>query len=684
MLRLLELRAQGFRGINDPVHLAFEDGLSLIYGPNGYGKSSLAEAIEWVIFGSTTREINSRSKSELKNSVRNLHCPEDVTTFAELSLTSDENDSEDIVIRREFQSANSSLLTINGQPVDDLTSLGLNDSLSPNPVLPQHSFAEFVNTEPVNRWKALSQILGLQVLNGFRSSLQTAITHFRNQQQQYLELRNRFTLLSNKHGWHDLSSLIESDDASRIEHAAYVAVSILTKAEGNLPGLLAMKEALLSQLQEIPKQFTQVAAGGQPYTYLQLSQSLDDAKLCFDQVTRLWPEYLGNAKADIAVQQLEFIRAGLKLQPSPPTCPFCGQPSFTAERLTILHSVSERHDQLLGLKGSIDTQVNSLEHLTQDFFARLLSHLSADDEGLAGLSSSQRLSETLAQESVTVMTLVRSLKKNVVEEQEQFSNAVRALRGLFARPSDDFAPLKTIAQCLEKLPRLADELQSAAAATSHLVDSLAPFQSLLAQNDATVQAIGDHVDLLRNLNSLKHSLYAHAVLADAERLLADIEDFEKVETEQRLKQQEANILGWYQVVNPSEAIRFSAMKVAKVGNSRQVQLIGESYGKTLSALALLSESHLNALGLSVHLARATGLKTPLRFVVMDDPVQSLDESHSLRIARDLLGRLLSEGWQVVVLSHLDQFVKMCQDQNSLSSIELSSYSTTGPLLTECP
>ena len=66
----------------------------------------------------------------------------------------------------------------------------------------------------------------------------------------------------------------------------------------------------------------------------------------------------------------------------------------------------------------------------------------------------------------------------------------------------------------------------------------------------------------------------------------------------------------------------------------------------------MSQGELNALALSVFLPRATLPESPFRFVVIDDPVQSMDPAKV-----DGLARVLAEpprDRQVVVFTHDDR------------------------------
>src|SRR5438045_6179664 len=45
----LQLEISGFKSFSDRMHLSFDRGVTAIVGPNGCGKSNVADAITWVL-----------------------------------------------------------------------------------------------------------------------------------------------------------------------------------------------------------------------------------------------------------------------------------------------------------------------------------------------------------------------------------------------------------------------------------------------------------------------------------------------------------------------------------------------------------------------------------------------------------------------------------------------------------
>src|SRR5262249_8025838 len=106
-----------------------------------------------------------------------------------------------------------------------------------------------------------------------------------------------------------------------------------------------------------------------------------------------------------------------------------------------------------------------------------------------------------------------------------------------------------------------------------------------------------------------------------------------------------------------ELLRGSNVKVAQIhltgtASARRVDLDVTVDGVASAALGVMSQGELNALALSLFIPRATLEESPFRFVVIDDPVQSMDPARVDGLARVLQAAAAAR--QVIVFTHDDR------------------------------
>jgi recombinational DNA repair ATPase RecF len=109
-----------------------------------------------------------------------------------------------------------------------------------------------------------------------------------------------------------------------------------------------------------------------------------------------------------------------------------------------------------------------------------------------------------------------------------------------------------------------------------------------------------------------------------------------------------------------DLLKGSNVKVAQIhltgaASQRRVDLDVTVDGVATAALGVMSQGELNALALSLFIPRATLEESPFRFIVIDDPVQSMDPARVDGLARVLQKAAVSR--QAVVFTHDDRLAE---------------------------
>ncbi|MFW6116726.1 MAG: hypothetical protein ACOC6F_03270, partial [bacterium] len=138
-----------------------------------------------------------------------------------------------------------------------------------------------------------------------------------------------------------------------------------------------------------------------------------------------------------------------------------------------------------------------------------------------------------------------------------------------------------------------------------------------------------------------------------EGLVQALRAFELQKMNALLQQLSDRVARFYDQLNPSEPLRFTALAPVTDGQQRQVRVEAESYGKDINPVSCFSESHINCLGLSLYMATRLGVDSAFGFFLLDDPIRSMDEDHMDRLV-DLLRDIASDR-QLVVLTHQKSF-----------------------------
>lgn len=168
-MKLLSIKAHGFKSFADKIEISVGDGITGIVGPNGSGKSNVVDAVKWVLGESSLKEIRGGEvSSDIIFMGSNSRSP---LSRAWVSLTFDNHDHylatdfEEVEIKREVYKTGENEYYINNTKVrkKDITDLFLDsganaDSFS---IISQGKIMEILKGKPSDRRIIIEEAAGV-------------------------------------------------------------------------------------------------------------------------------------------------------------------------------------------------------------------------------------------------------------------------------------------------------------------------------------------------------------------------------------------------------------------------------------------------------------------------------------------------------------------------------------------
>jgi len=116
--------------------------------------------------------------------------------------------------------------------------------------------------------------------------------------------------------------------------------------------------------------------------------------------------------------------------------------------------------------------------------------------------------------------------------------------------------------------------------------------------------------------------------------------------------------GVWDMLRMQSSVLLKKIVLTGAGSARKVVLDVSVDGMEGAALGVMSQGELNSLALSLFMPRATLPESPFRFVVIDDPVQSMDPARVDGLARML--EQAAQTRQVIVFTHDERLARSCR------------------------
>lgn len=644
-MRLKKLTVRGFRGFNEEQLIPLNSDVILIYGLNGSGKSSFTEAIEWLFFDEISRQRLSRCKSEYQYEeyLRNLFYSSSDNPFVELEGIIS---GKSILLKKEITSEGNRLF-IDGNEVKNFDSLNLNLENCFRPMLAQTEIKALVDSEQKDRWEQLSSILGQDDLTKLRENLINLRNKKKDESYKLIETKWN-AIISDVSDLETLSSLIEPIKQLDLSTIVNELQKIIGSQARTLDELL--REARNKQKSlfntELGKRVAEVSYKESE----ELKENLDKVLSHFKE---LEAQAIKSTSGGHDHKYLEFLRTGISYA-KPPECPFCLARSLKAERLTEIDKSLEQGKDAQEAKTQFQQRKENIDQWIQLFPDKIKGFLPQQQE-LKVISQ-----KFLDIEEEEIASLIQDFERKVGVSIKEFQNAIISaceyqftdIENKYFHGQKDIEVSKKIEKIIREVIVQSESIISEWEKHKTKIADKIPFSGQANQEELKKWLTVEKIIVF----FIKARIFIEQtyLLNRVDKIQAKLEQYEKDEVSRLLKEHAGEIKKYYEKLNPGDQIQFSSIEV-KGGTRRQAKLKAKAFGKEVNPVTFFSEAHSNSLALSIYFPQRVDRNETWETIILDDPIQSMDENHSQALIDILVD--LSAKKQVIVLTHSKGFFK---------------------------
>lgn len=628
--KLHHLTVGPFRGFRQPEPFELQKRIVMFYGPNGSGKTSLCEALEFALLGAVDEGDIKRIAADryLSNSHEGR--------FARPVLLATDFEGRQVPVMADADAYRFCFVEKNR--ID--------------------AFSRIAAKPAGQKTELIAALFGMDQFNDF-------VGHFNDSMEGQLTLvavKNQ-ELLAKQATLNQDNATVADEGAALIRHAQ----AEQNYANSYSPGMsyAQLLAAIGSpehpgRLQELEQAINQPA----PMIFGVSAAALVDAYSAAETAQRALNDLegqLAQRSNDISFQDLYTAVLGLQ-QVVGDHCPACDTP-LAGDYRALHNPYQKAHDGLAGL--------------------RELGELQARQR--IAIATRNAASEALRIFLATFAQRVGATIQSPLPVQRYLADpGVDAQRAWWA---DGFQPDETGKSLAQRAVDWATELEARDVASRVILDDR---QGLIDERDRLNQA---RIGVTTLANNRQQSLQSiadarsriAAFAADNAPLIQQVaEEADAIARDTRIRNaydQFLNLLRRYRTELPGtlmaglnaltlelynefnvrdlDADKLSALYLPVTGEGRIELSFRGTPGARVDALQILSEGHVRCLGLSILLAKSLSIRAPL--IVFDDAINAIDHEHRQGIREAIFESDRFAGTQIIVTCHSNEFIKDIQN-----------------------
>jgi DNA repair exonuclease SbcCD ATPase subunit len=611
-MKIEKITLCAFRGYPEETSFEFGGSNALIYGGNGTGKSSLLEAIEYLLTGRIHR-LHGHSTAGItkKQHYPTRGCDPD-DTFVEAEFITE--DGTKVAARREFTGGLKTDPTPPPEGFGDLQQLAENQLHK----LTRADLVNLVHATPSDRGDRINSLLGVEPINQRRKQLRRLEKNrfgrkLRNTRSQ-LEERKRE--LKRRLGVSELeeNELLEAVNTARRDLGGEPLSELGDWSDldfrDDLTGPAAQKLSVFHR-EDVPKQIGDLEEWAK-----EIEPALGEKLEEIDRLVRA----ITADEASGELDHLQILEQGSDLIDHQTTqCPLCGEKWDSEElhehverRREELDRIARRRDDLNTIQAEVDDRISEFTNKGNQLISIIREE--ADSEVVSSL---ERYIERLEQLADDVAMA------DDIEADPEFVGRFESL------------PLEGAKQALERL-------------SEHIPEE--PNQSEL---ESAWQKLKDTERDLREISSLREDVAlaeeCRDVCREMKRSLITARDDAVDAVHRRIEKSFSELYG---AINPDEEDIDVQLNQTDAGVSFRVGFFGDDVHP---AQALHSEGHQDLMGLCLFMALSRETSTARqRYIMLDDVVMSVDREHLREIA-NILESTVGQEFQVIITTHDEEW-----------------------------
>lgn len=652
-MKVKNLEISGIRGIRKIVNLDLSPGKSvLIYGDNGSGKSSFADALEWFYYDKvkhlTSEEIDIKGITAL----RNTFLSDDQDAYFDLKYSDSKYDSKKRLFLKK------SKLTSEHSNASHGFKDYLGASLKENFILRYKDLLRFILSTKAEKLEEISQIIGFSEVSKVKGIFKKAVGELRTK-RKIENFDNRINIKQ--------SQIMEQIGQSIFDDSQYLNAIKELVAPLNL-SVEIKDESSIDKILELLKKPEDKEAVELQLSYGKVIENLNNLKASFDNICASYKLFYEKCQ-QIAKDQDKLKK--ISLEP------------LLSQGFSILEKRLYEEDRC-----PLCLQDKNREELIDDLRKRLEELVVVKKEKEAALDE-KNTTQRFLQGAITEINNALKEKSSLLDENSDLRKKVERLKEIISTALDKLH--KTNLSEIEQISKPEDFISLNVTFLQDLISSFTDKKAKIItgkKDDLTFTVYSKIFSVRQLYDEIKSMKKASEVLTQQQQSMELIyNEFVKKQREGLcafLDSISRDMNDLYLFMNASENV--SEIELIPLDEDDEfvgITLQFKFHGKPESPPhKYLSESHLNCLGICLFFASVKAFNKLNKFIILDDVISSFDTNHRARFARLLVEKF--NDYQIFLFTHEKDWFeivsnmvkgknwlikKICWDHDSGASIE---------------